>query len=137
MPLVRKFPKGHAIAPPNVPWYEAVVAYLVLVPAVISWFVGALLLVSYWSCSENSTGVCTSADLLRSSTGSYTGIVLTAAFCYLVAVCCAVAVQLTVRKLHFLLVWALALVCLAMSWYAYGVLSGLYSTPWGHLIPLT
>jgi hypothetical protein len=50
---------------------------------------------------------------------------------YLIALCCAIAVQLTVRKLHFLLVWPLALVCVATSWYAYGVLSGLYSTPWG------
>ena len=135
--LVRKFPKGHAIPPPKVPWYEAVVAYVILVPAVLSWFVGGALLVSYWSCSGTTGGVCTSADLLRSSTGSYTGIVLTAAFAYVVAICCAVAVQLTVRKLHFLLVWGIAVVCVAASWYAYGVLSGLYPTPWGHLIPLT
>jgi hypothetical protein len=135
--LVRKFPKGHAVPQPRVPWYEAVVAYVILVPAVLSWFVGAALIVSYWSCSDSSAGVCTSGDLLRSSTGSYTGIVLTAAFAYLVAVCCAVTVQITVRKLNFLLVWALALLCVAASWYAYGVLSGLYPTPWGHLIPLT
>jgi hypothetical protein len=135
--LVRRFPKGHAIPQPKVPWYEATVAYLILVPAVISWFVGATLMVSYWSCSGNSGGVCTSADLLPSSTGSYTGIILTAAFAYLVALCCAIAVQLSIRKLHFLLVWGLALVCLATSWYAYGVLSGLFATPWGHLIPLT
>ncbi len=137
MQLVRKFPKGHAVPQPRVPWYEAVVAYVILVPAVLSWFVGAALIVSYWSCSGSSAGVCTSGDLLRSSTGSYTGIVLTAAVAYFVAVCCAVAVQITVRKLNFLLVWALALLCLAASWYAYGVLSGLYPTPWGHLIPLT
>jgi hypothetical protein len=135
--LIRKFPKGHAVPPPHVPWYEAVVAYLILIPAVISWFVGVFLLVSYWSCSEASAGVCTSSDLLRSSTGSYTGIVLTAAFAYVVAICCAVAVQLSVRKLYFLLVWGMALLCLAASWFAYGVLSGLYPTPWGHLIPLS
>jgi hypothetical protein len=135
--LVRKFPKGHAIPQPKVPWYEAVVAYVILVPAVLSWFVGVVLLVSYWSCPESSGGPCIGADLLRSSTGSYTGIVLTAAFCYLVAITCAVAVQLTVRKLFFPLVWGLSLVCVAASWYAYGVLSGLYPTPWGHLIPLT
>jgi hypothetical protein len=135
--LVRKFPKGHAIPQPKVPWYEAVVAYIILVPAVLSWFVGAALIVSYWSCSRSSGGVCTSADLLQSSTGSYTGIVLTAALLYFVALSCAIAVQLTVRKLHFLLVWGLALMCVAASWYAYGVLSGLYPTPWGHLIPLT
>jgi hypothetical protein len=135
--LVRKFPKGHAVPQPRVPWYEAVVAYVILVPAVLSWFVGAALIVSYWSCSDSSASVCTSGDLLRSSTGSYTGIVLTAAFAYVVAVSCAVTVQITVRKLNFLLVWALALLCVAASWYAYGVLSGLYPTPWGHLIPLT
>ena len=137
MELVRKFPKGHAIPQPKVPWYEATVAYLILTPSVISWFVGAFLLVSYWSCPESSGGPCIGADLLRSSTGSYTGIVLTAALCYLVAVTCAVAVQLTMRKLYFPLVWGLALICLAASWYAYGVLSALYPTPWGHLIPLS
>jgi hypothetical protein len=135
--LVRKFPKGHAVPQPKVPWYEAVVAYLILVPAVLSWFVGGALLVSYWSCSGSSGGVCTSSDLLASSTGSYTGIIVTAAFLYLVAIACAITVQLTVRQLHFLLVWGLALGCVAASWYAYGVLSGLYPTPWGHLIPLT
>jgi hypothetical protein len=114
-----------------------VVAYIILVPPVLSWFVSAALIVSYWSCSDSSASVCTSGDLLRSSTGSYTGIVLTAAFAYVVAVSCAVTVQITVRGLNFLLVWALALLCVAASWYAYGVLSGLYPTPWGHLIPLT
>ena len=104
MELVRKFPKGHAVPQPKVPWYETVVAYVILVPAVISWFVGAPLIISYWSCSGSSGGVCTSADLLRSSTGSYTGIIVTAAFAYLVAIACAVVVQLFVRKLHFLLV---------------------------------
>lgn len=137
MELVRKFPKGHAIPQPKVPWYESVFAYVILAPAVLSWFVGGALIVSYWSCSQGSGGVCTSADLLQSSTGSYTGIVLTAAFLYFVALCCAIAVQLTVRKLHFLLVWGLALMCVAATWYAYGILSGLYPTPWGHLIPLT
>jgi hypothetical protein len=135
--LVRKFPKGHAVPPPRVPWYEATIAYLILLPAVLSWFVGFYLLVSYWSCTGESAGVCTATDLLRSSTGSYTGIVVTALLAYVTALCCAVAVQLTVRKLHFLLVWGIALLCLATSWYAYGVLSGLYPTPAGRLIPLT
>lgn len=135
MELVRKFPKGHAIPPPKVPWYEATVAYLLLVPAAITWFLNIPLIVSYWACA-GAEGVCSDQDLLESSTGSYTGIVLVAVACMIVALGCAIAVQLTVRKLHFVLVWMLAIGCLLASIYAYAVMSGLARTPWGHLIPL-
>ncbi|HJU96817.1 MAG TPA: hypothetical protein VJ644_02480 [Jiangellaceae bacterium] len=135
MELVRKFPKGHAIPPPKVPWYEATVAYLLLVPAAITWFLNIPLIVSYWACA-GAEGFCSDQDLLESSTGSYTGIVLVAVICMIVALGCAIAVQLTVRKLHFVLVWTLAIGCLLASIYAYAVMSGLARTPWGHLIPL-
>jgi hypothetical protein len=135
MELVRKFPKGHAIPQPKVPWYEATVAYLLLIPAVITWFLTIPLIVSYWTCA-GADGFCSDADLLQSSTGSYTGIVAVSALSMIIALSCAVAVQLTVRKLHFVLVWVLAIGCLLTSVYAYAVMSGLAGTPWGHLIPL-
>jgi hypothetical protein len=135
MELVRKFPKGHAIPQPKVPWYGAVAPYVILVPAVLSWYLGAVLIVSYLICPKDPGGACLSSEMLSgSNTGSYTEIVLTAAFSYLVAVCCAVAVQLNIRKRHVLLVWALALICVAVSWYAFGVLFGLYPTPGGDRI---
>lgn len=136
MQLVRRFPKGHAIPQPKVPWYESVVAYLILIPAVLSWFVGGPLLLTYWSCSGGARGFC-SSDLLASSTGSYTGIVVAAAVTYLLALSFALATQFTVRKLHFVLVWSFALGCLLTSAYGLGVLSGMAGTPWGRLIPLT
>jgi len=135
--LVRKFPQGHAIEQPRVPWYEAVVSYVILMPAVITWFFSVPLLISYWACLGDGAVACAASDLLRSSTGSYTGIVVTAALALVVAIVCAVVVQLTVRKLHFVLVWVIAVVGLAASIYAYAVLSGLAGTPWGHLIELT
>ncbi|MGH3923218.1 MAG: hypothetical protein ACRDTT_10175 [Pseudonocardiaceae bacterium] len=135
MELVRKFPTGHAMPQPKVPWYEATVAYLLLVPAAITWFLTIPLLINYWACA-GADGFCSQDDLLQSSTGSYTGIVVVAVVSMIVALSCAIAVQFTVRKLHFVLVWVLALGCLLASIYAYGVLSGLARTPWGHLIPL-
>ncbi len=137
MELVRKFPRGHAIPRARVPWYEAVAPYVILVPAVLCWYLGAVLIVSYLSCPKDRGGGCLSSEMLSgSNTGSYTEIVLTAAFFYLVAVCCAVAVQLIILKRHVLLVWALALACAAGSWYAFGVLLGLYPTPGGDRILL-
>jgi hypothetical protein len=122
---------------PRVPWYEAVVAYGIVVPAVVTWFVGVPLLLSYWGCMGGGARSCASTELLRSSTGSYTGIVLMTAFAYVVALTCATVVQIFVRKLHFVLVWAVATLCLTASFYAYGVLSGLAVTPWGHLVQFT
>ncbi|MGH8824087.1 MAG: hypothetical protein ACRDVN_06385 [Jiangellaceae bacterium] len=135
MELVRKFPTGHAMPQPKVPWYEATVAYLLLVPAAITWFLIIPLIVSYWACA-GAEGVCSDEDLLASSTGSYTGIVVVSVLSMIVALSCAIVVQLTVRKLHFVLVWALAMGCMLASFYAYAVMSGLARTPWGHLIPL-
>lgn len=135
--LVRKFPEGHAIPQPKVPWYEAVAPYVILVPALLFWWLGAVLIVSYLSCPKDRGGACLSSEMLSgSNTGSYTEIVLTAAISYLVAACCAVAVQVIILKRHVLLVWALALVCVAVSWYAFGVLFGLYPTPAGDRILL-
>lgn len=137
MELVRKFPQGNAIEQPRVPWYEAVVSYTILAPAIITWFIGIPLLISYWECLGDGAAACASSDLLRSSSGSYTGIVLMALLSYVVAVTCAVVVQFTVRKLFFALVWTIAVVCLLTSFYAYGLLSGMAGTPWGHLVQLT
>jgi hypothetical protein len=135
MELVRKFPKGHALPQPKVPWYEATVAYLLLIPAAITWFITIPLIISYWTCA-GADGFCSNEDLLQSSTGSYTGIVVVSVLSMIIALSCAIAVQLTVRKLHFVLVWGLAIGCLLTSIYAYAVMSGLARTPWGHLIPL-
>lgn len=136
MELVRKFPRGHAIEQPKVPWYEAVVSYVILMPAVITWFLSVPLLISYWECLGDGAAACSTSDLLRSSTGSYTAIFVTAALALVVALACAVVVQVAVRKLYFVLVWAIAVVGLVASIYAYAVLSGLAGTPWGHLIQL-
>ena len=133
---VRKFPEVHAIPRTKVPWCETVAPYLILVPAMLSWYLGVMLMVGYWSCQKTPGEPCISEILSGSNTGSYGEIVLTAAFFYLVAVCCAVAVHRIILRRHVLLVWALVVACVAVSWYAFGVLIGLYSTPWGDRILL-
>ena len=133
-PLVRKFPKSANTPPPYVPWWEPVVPYVLMIPGVLTWFVGGAVFVGYWTCAGNDTAECVSTDLLRSSTGDYTGIVRTVATCYAVSMICAVLVQLTVRKLHFLIVWAMALICSVTAIYAFMVLNGIVGTPWGRLL---
>jgi hypothetical protein len=133
-PLVRKFPKTLATLPPEVSWWEAVVAYTLVMPGIMSWFVGIPVALGYWACNDQVTQTgCGGNDLLRSTTGSYTGIIRTLVGCYLVALVGAAAVQLTVRKLHFALVWVLALVSTAASVVALLVVMGLIGTPWGRL----
>ena len=136
MELVRSFPKGHAVPPPKVPWYEATVTYLILLPGVILWFIGVPLLIGYWPCTSEASVACIGGDVLRSSTGSYSAIVAVGAASFFFSFAAAVVAQFTVRKLFFPLVWLVALASLLGSVYGYAVMSGMLRTPWGHLIPL-
>jgi hypothetical protein len=72
--------------------------------------------------------------VLQSSTGTYGGIFWSAAVLLGLSLAAAVLVQLTVRKLHFLLVWATAALSFGLSVLAYGVLAGHVATPWGELL---
>lgn len=135
MELVRTFPKGTAEPPPAVPWYEATVTYLLLVPAAISWFVTGALVAGYWACTDEISAHCVGGEVLRSSTGSYEAIVTVGAVLLGVSFVTATAAQLTVRKLLFPLVWVIAAISLGTSIYAYCVMSGIARTPWGYLIP--
>jgi hypothetical protein len=49
-------------------------------------------------------------------------------------VICAVLVQLTVRKLHFAIVWVMAGLCTATAITAVLILNGNIGTPWGRLL---
>ena len=133
-PLVRKFPKLANTPPPYVPWWEPIVPYILLLPGVLTWFVGGAVFMGYWACAGDDTADCVSVDLLRSSTGEYTGIVRTVAVLYAVSAICAVLVQLTVRKLHFAIVWTMAATCTATAIAAIMILNGVIGTPWGRLL---
>jgi hypothetical protein len=133
-PLIRKFPKTLATPPPDVPWWEVVVPYVLMLPGILTWFVGIPVSIGYWACAGKITQEgCGGNDLLRSSTGSYNGIVRTLIACYLLALVCAAVAQLTMKKLHFALVWALALVTTAASVAAFMIVTGIIGTPWGKL----
>jgi hypothetical protein len=133
-PLVRKFPKTTATPPPEVPWWEVVVPYVLIMPGILSWFVGIPVALGYLSCGGDVPQQgCGGADLLRSTTGTYNGIIRTLIVLYAVAVVCAIAMQLTVRKLHFALVWVMAAVTTAASVAAFMIVSGVIGTPWGKL----
>ena len=50
-PLVRPKPTHYAAPQDPVPWWEGVVAYLILVPGVIIWAVGIPVFLGLWGCS--------------------------------------------------------------------------------------
>ncbi len=136
-PLVRHQPKGYAAPPEPVPWYEAVFAYVLVMPGVLVWFVGIPVTISYWDCTGEEGGLrCRiNGELLQSSTGAYGGIVAAAAICFGVSMLCAVLVQLLMRRLHFLVVWAIALLGSVSGIVGYLAIAGAHRHPLGTAAP--
>lgn len=132
MPLVRHQPKGYAAPPIPVPWYEATIAYLLIVPGVLTWPIGIILCFTESTCDGNVVEQCSGLSLV-STTGSMTGILHTVEVLYALAFLGATATQLLMRKLHFSIVWSLALLTLVVSFLAIAVIAGFVDTPWGGL----
>lgn len=135
VPLTRKFSTANAIEQPKVPWYEPTVAYLILVPTALLWIFGGIVFLDYFSCGTGRRSGCAGANLLESTTGSYTGIVWTVGLLFVLSLVCAGCVQFRMGRWHFLIVWPLALVALGTALLAYLIISGTVGTPWGSLIP--
>jgi len=132
-PLVRKKRKGYAAPQEPVPWWEGVVAYLILVPGILVWAVGLPVFLGLWGCAGSDDAACLGVDQLLATSGDQGAIVRLAALCYLLAIIAAVVVQLTVGRLHFAIVWGLAVSVLVLSGLGIGIISGLLGTPWGRL----
>jgi hypothetical protein len=132
-PLVRRKRKGYAAPQDPVPWWEGVVAYLLLVPGVLVWAGGMPVFLGFWGCAESDKTACLGIDQLLSSTGDEGTVIRAAAFCYLFAMLAAVAVQLTVGRLHFAIVWTMAVSVVVLSLLGIGIMSGVLGTPWGQL----
>lgn len=136
-PLVRPKPTRYA-APTDhpVPWWEGVVAYVILVPGVIIWAAGLPVFLGLWGCAGEQEAVCLGvADLLATS-GNQGAIIRTAAACYVLALVAMVLVQLLVGRLHFALVWALAILVPVLGVLGYAIMTGGLGTPWGKLYTL-
>ena len=135
-PLVRHKPKRYAAPTDPVPWWEGVVAYLILVPGVILWAVGLPVFLGFWGCAGSKNAACLGIDDLLQTTGNQAAIIRTAAACYFFALVAMVLVQLLVGRLHYLLVWALAISVPALSVLGYAIMTGGVGTPWGKLYSL-
>jgi hypothetical protein len=131
-PLVRHRPKGYAAPQTPVPWYEATVAYLIVVPGVLTWPIGLILYLTQSACQDSTAEQCSGLSLV-STTGSLTGILHVVQVLYVLAFLGATATQLTMRKLHYVIVWSIALFTLVCSLLAIGVITGVVDTPWGGL----
>jgi len=135
-PLVRPKPKRYAAPTDPVPWWEGVVAYLILVPGVILWAVGLPVFLGFWGCAGSKDAACLGIDDLLATSGNQSAIIRTAAACYFLALVAMVLVQLLVGRLHFLLVWALAISVPVLSVLGYAIMTGGLGTPWGKLYSL-
>ncbi len=129
---MRHQPKRYAAPQFTVPWWEATVAYLLLAPGVLTWPLGLILYLTQSACTGSTAEQCSGASLV-STTGSMTGIHHTVLALYLLAFLGATATQLTVRKLHFGIVWSIAAFTLVASLLAVAVIMGWADTPWGGL----
>jgi len=132
-PLLRAKPKSYAAPQEPVPWWEGVVAYLILTPAVIMLVVGLPLFLGLWSCIGTDDGACLGVDQVVASSVNPGAVIRAAATCYLLVFLGALAVQLTVGRLHFVLVWTIAALVLVLGVLGYGIISGSIDTPWGQL----
>jgi hypothetical protein len=135
-PLVRHKAKRYAAPQDEVPWWEGVVAYLILAPGVLIWAAGLPVFLGLWGCAGSSETVCLGVDELLATSGDQGAIVRTAAACYLLALIAMVLAQLGIGKLHYAIVWSLALLVPVLSVIGYGVISGGFGTPWGKLYSL-
>ena len=135
-PLLRAKPKRYAAPQDPVPWWEGVVAYVILVPGVITWAVGVPVFLGLWGCSGSQDAACLGVDQLLATSGDQGAIIRTAAACYVLALIAMVLVQLGVGRLHFAIVWTLALLVPVLSVLGYGIMSGGLGTPWGKLYAL-
>ena len=135
-PLVRRKPTRYAAPTEPVPWWEGVVAYLVLVPGVIVWAVGIPVFLGFWGCAGSKNVACLGVDDLLHTSGNEAAIIRTAAACYLLALVAMVLVQLCVGRLHFGLVWLLAISVPVLSVLGYAIMTGGVGTPWGKLYSL-
>lgn len=136
-PLVRPKPTRYAAPTEPVPWWEGVVAYLILVPGVIVWAVGLPVFLGFWGCAGSKDAACLGVDDLLNTTGNQAMIIRTAAVCYLLALVAMVLVQLLVGRLHFAIVWLLAISVPVLSVLGYAIMTGGVGTPWGKLYSLT
>jgi hypothetical protein len=135
-PLLRHKQKRYAAPTDPVPWWEGAVAYLILVPGVIVWAVGLPVFLGFYGCSGSKDAACLGIDELLQTSGNQSAIIYTAAACYVLALVAMVLVQLLVGKLHFLLVWALAISVPLLSALGYAIMTGGVGTPWGELYSL-
>jgi hypothetical protein len=135
-PLVRPKAKRYAAPTDPVPWWEGVVAYLILVPGVLVWAVGLPVFMGLWGCAGEQEAVCLGVDDLLATSGNQGAIIRTAAACYALALVAAILVQVMVGRLHFAIVWTLALLVPVLSVIGYGIMTGGLGTPWGKLYSL-
>jgi hypothetical protein len=135
-PLVRRKPTRYAAPTEPVPWWEGVVAYLVLVPGVIVWAVGIPVFLGFWGCAGSKNVACLGVDDLLHTSGNEAAIIRTAAACYLLALVAMVLVQVYVGRLHFAFVWLLATSVPVLSVLGYAIMTGGVGTPWGKLYSL-
>lgn len=130
-PLFRRQPKRYAAPPEPVPWWETLVAYLLVLVAAVMCALAFFFSMSLMGC-ENEPYAC--PDLTRSVLDGTVGAVRTGVQLLLgLALAAAIAVSVLAGRLHFVLVWALAAVPVVVGVLSLGWSTGAMGSPWGQI----
>jgi hypothetical protein len=130
-PLLRRQPKRYAAPPEPVPWWETLVAYLLVLVAAILCSLAFFFSMSLMGC-ENEPYAC--PDLTRSALDGTVGEVRTGVQVLLgLALVAAIAVGWLAGRLHFALVWAVAAFTVVVGVVCIGWSTGAMGSPWGQL----
>ncbi len=131
-PLVRHQPRTYAAPPVPVPWWETLVAYVLVALGVVICTLSFFFAISLLGCEESATGECT--DLTAKIDNGTVSAVRTGIFALLgLAALLCIGVHFLAGRLHFALVWVIAALppiigVVTISW-----ATGVTASPWGHL----
>jgi fumarate reductase subunit C len=130
-PLLRRQPKRYAAPPIPVPWWEPLVAYLLVLVGAITCALAFFFSISLMGC-ENEPYAC--PDLTQSVLDGTVGAVRTGVQVLLgLALLAAIAVGFLAGRLHFALVWLLAAFTVVVGVVGIGWSTGAMVTPWGQI----
>jgi len=130
-PLVRQQPTRYAAPPEPIPWWEPLVAYVLVLAAAVLCILAFFFSMSLMGCESNANNC---PDLTQSVLdGTVRDVRVAIQLLLGLAVVIGISIHFLAGKLHYAIVWPLAALPLVIGLLTIGWATGLAATPWGHL----
>ena len=130
-PLVRQQPTRYAAPPEPVPWWESLVAYLLILAAAVVCILAFFFSMSLMGCEGNAYNC---PDLTQSvQDGTVHDIRIAIQLLLGLALLIGVSIHFIAGKVHYAIVWPVAALPLVIGVLTIGWATGLTASPWGHL----